>query len=342
MYKVAVLGASGAVGREMIETLEQRAFPIEELRLLASPRSAGSRIPAFGKLNEVQAVEKSSFDGVDVALFSAGGSVSAEWGPIAASAGAVVIDNTSHFRMDPDVPLVVPEVNGHLLEARPSKGIIANPNCSTIQMVQVLAPLHERFTLKRVVVATYQSVSGKGAKAIEETEEQSLAVLEGVPFEPREFPHQIAFNVLPHIDSFLENGYTKEEMKMVNETRRIIGSEEIALTATCVRVPVFRAHSEAVNCEFAEEAPADEVRRILSAAENVVVVDNPSRDEYPLPVYAEGRDQTYVGRIRQDISVAGNRAVDLWIVSDNLRKGAALNAVQIAEKLHRNGVLGTR
>lgn len=339
MYTVAVLGASGAVGQEMIRTLEQRNFPIKELRLLASPRSAGTKVPAFGKLNEVQAVEEKSFEGVDIGLFSAGGSVSAEWAPIAAKHGAIVVDNTSHFRMEKDVPLIVPEVNGDLLTERPPRGIFANPNCSTIQMVQVLAPLHEKFGLRRVVVATYQSVSGKGARAIEETEQQSLAILEGIDYEPHEFPHQIAFNVLPHIDSFTDNGYTKEEIKMVNETRKILRADGIMLSATCVRVPVFRGHSEAVNCEFEKEVRVQEVRDILAATENVVVVDNPLRNEYPLPIYAEGRDQTYVGRIRQDISMPDGRGIDMWIVSDNLRKGAALNAVQIAEKLHTNGVL---
>jgi aspartate-semialdehyde dehydrogenase len=339
MLTVAILGASGAVGREMIRVLEQRRFPVGELRLLASPRSAGQKIVAFGGLHEVHAVTAESFRGVDIGLFSAGGSVSAEWAPIAAQHGAIVVDNTSHFRMDPNVPLVVPEVNGDLLGTRPAKGIIANPNCSTIQMVQVLDPLHREFTLRRVVVATYQSVSGKGTSAMQELEEQTLAMLQGEEPEVRQFPHRIAFNVLPHIDSFTANGYTKEELKMVNETRKILRDDSIRVSATCVRVPVFRSHCESVNAEFAKKITAAQAREILSRTENVRVIDSPEANDYPLPIYAEGRDETYVGRIREDISNPDGTGLDMWIVSDNLRKGAALNAVQIAEMLRAKGVV---
>lgn len=339
MRKVAILGASGAVGQELIKTLEQRQFPCDELVLLASPRSAGKKIPFRGRLLEIQPVSKEAFDGVSIGLFSAGGSISAEWAPVAAGAGAIVVDNTSHFRMAEDVPLVVPEVNGDLCATAPSRGIIANPNCSTIQMVQALDPLHKAWTIQRLVIATYQSVSGKGNAAIDEMVEQTAAVLEGSEeFECEEFPHRIAFNVLPHIDVFLDNGYTKEEMKMVNETQKILRAPDIRVSATCVRVPVFRGHSEAVNIEFTQAASPEKARELLSKTENIVVVDDPKNAHYPLATYCEGRDETYVGRIRQDISNPAGTSLDMWIVSDNLRKGAALNAVQIAERLVKEGV----
>lgn len=341
MVNVAILGASGAVGQELLSILEQRQFPLGELRLLASPRSAGKKFPFRGRLLTVQPVTKESFKDIQIGLFSAGGSVSAEWAPIAAEAGAIVVDNTSHFRMAENVPLVVPEVNGHHLTQRPPVGIIANPNCSTIQMVHALRPLHEAYGLKRVVVATYQSVSGKGAKAMDELQEQTGDILEGEDdVRPREFPHQIAFNLIPQIDSFLDNGYTKEEMKMVNETRKIMEAPDVMVSATCIRVPVFRAHSEAVNLEFEKPVDVDEVRRLLAAEPNVVVVDNPKEGEYPMPLYAEGRDETFVGRIRKDLSNPRGTGLDMWIVSDNLRKGAALNAIQIAERLVANKVVG--
>ncbi|MBI1291158.1 aspartate-semialdehyde dehydrogenase [bacterium] len=339
MVNIAILGASGAVGQELLKTLEQRQLPIGTLKLLASPRSAGKKFPFRGRLVEVEPVTAEAFNGVQIGLFSAGGSVSAEWAPIAAKAGAIVVDNTSHFRMDEDVPLVVPEVNGDLLTARPPRGIIANPNCSTIQMVQVLDPLHREYGIRRVIVSTYQSTSGKGASAMEEMTAQTREVLDGKPAVPKVFPHPIAFNLIPHIDSFTANGYTKEELKMVNETRKIMRAPKVMVSATCVRVPVYRSHSESVNVEFDKPVDLARVRELLSGAHNVVVVDDPSRNDYPMPAYAEGRDETFVGRIRKDISNPNGTGLDMWIVSDNLRKGAALNAVQIAEILIKNGVV---
>ncbi len=341
MYTIAILGASGAVGQEMLKILESRQFPAKEVRLLASPRSAGKKYPYRGKRIQVEAVTEESFKGVDIALFSAGGSITAKWAPIAAKAGAVVVDNTSHYRMDKEVPLIVPEVNGDLVKQKLPKGVIANPNCSTIQMVHALRPLHEKYTIERLVISTYQSVSGKGAKAVNELFEQTEELMEGEKdLTMAEFPHQMAFNVLPHIDVFLDNGYTKEEMKMVNETRKILNAPDIRITATCVRVPVIRAHSEAVNIEFKSAPDVKEVRELLSAEPNVVVIDEPENNHYPLPIYAEGRDETFVGRIRQDISDPSGKTLDMWIVSDNLRKGAALNAVQIAERLVKENIVG--
>lgn len=340
MYTVAILGATGAVGEEFLKVLESRQFPIRELRLLASERSAGRRLPFRGKLHTVQAVKPESFEGVQIGLFSAGGSVSERWAPIAADKGAVVIDNTSHFRMQPDIPLVVPEVNGALLEAIPPRRIFANPNCSTIQMVHVLQPLHAAWGLQRVVVSTYQSTSGKGASAMRELREQTAALLDhDEPVPPASFPHPIAFNVIPHIDSFTDNGYTKEELKMVNETRKIMGLPKVQVSATCVRVPVLRCHSESVNASFENPVDVATARELLAATPGVVVVDNPAAAEYPMPVYCDGRDETFVGRIRKDISNPFGTGLDLWIVADNVRKGAALNAVQIAERLIQNGLL---
>ena len=287
-YTVAILGASGAVGQQALRLLEQRQFPVDELRLLASPRSAGKKVPFRGRLLTVEAVTPELFEGVDVAIFSAGGGVSEEWAPIAAEKGAIVVDNTSAFRMAEDVPLVVPEVNVHTIEKRPPRGIIANPNCSTIQMVHTLKPLHDKWTLKRLVVATYQSVSGAGNVAIDETLDQSAAILAGdEEIEPKKFPHQIAFNAIPHIDVFQDNGYTKEEMKMVNETRKILEASDIRTSVTCVRVPVLRGHSESINAEFDSKVSADEARDILSKFPGIVVVDDPKNGHYPLATYRD-------------------------------------------------------
>jgi len=330
-YTVAVAGATGAVGNEMITTLEQRKFPVKKLKLLASSRSIGKTITFRGEGIEVEELTENSFKGVDIGLFSPGGSVSLKYAPIAAASGCVVIDNTSAFRMDKDIPLVVPEVNEHAIKDYKNKGIIANPNCSTIQMVVVLKPLHDAAKIKRVVVSTYQAVSGTGKKAIHELEQQILAIYGNKKVEANVYPYQIAFNCLPQIDSFIENGYTKEEMKMVNETKKILEDNSIAVTATTVRVPVFYGHSESVNVEFEKAITPDEARKILSKAPGVIVIDDPSKRLYPLAIDAAGKDDTFVGRIRTDESIA--HGLNMWIVADNIRKGAALNAVQIAEVL---------
>ena len=328
-YIVAVVGATGAVGTEMIKTLEQRKFPIEKLRLFASERSEGKVLEFGDDEIRVEGLQDKSFEGIDIALFSAGAERSKTWAPVAAKSGCVVIDNSSQWRMDPAIPLVVPEVNPHDLKWH--KGIIANPNCSTIQMVVVLKPIHDAARIKRVVVTTFQAVSGTGQKAMDELLEQTKDLLNFKAITCKVYPYQIAFNVLPHIDKFLENGYTKEEMKMVNETKKIIGDNSIRLTATTVRVPVFRGHSESLNIETEKKITANEVRAILSAAPGVVVYDAPDKNVYPIPISVAGKDETYVGRIREDESI--DNGINLWIVADNLRKGAALNAVQIAEKL---------
>lgn len=333
-FNVAVVGATGAVGTEMIRILEQRAFPVGNLVPLASSRSVGKTVYFRGEEITVQELTEGSFEGVQIGLFSAGGSVSERFAPIAATSGCVVVDNTSAFRMDPQVPLVVPEVNAHAIADFRNKGIIANPNCSTIQMVVVLKPLHERARIRRIVVSTYQSVSGTGMKAILELEAQVRAWVEGRSVEPRVYPHPIAFNCLPHIDVFFDDGYTKEEMKMVNETRKILGDDSIRITATTVRVPVFRGHSEAVNIETEFKLTAQEAREILSKAPGVRLWDDPKQKHYPMPILAAGGDETWVGRIREDTSV--ENGLNLWVVADNLRKGAALNAVQIAEILARD------
>jgi aspartate-semialdehyde dehydrogenase len=330
-YSVAVAGATGAVGNGMVSILEQRNFPVNQLKLLASTRGAGTRIEFKGKPYTVEVMDENSFAGIDIGLFSPGGSVSQKFAPIAGKAGCVVIDNTSAFRMDPDVPLVVPEVNAHAIAQYHKKNIIANPNCSTIQMVVALKPIHDVARIKRIVVSTYQSVSGTGRKAIQELESQVLAIYNNKEIERSVYPHQIAFNCLPHIDVFLDNGYTKEEMKMLNETRKIMEDNSIRVTATTVRVPVFYSHSESVNIETEKKITADEVRQILSKAPGVVVVDDPKKSEYPMAINAAGKDETFVGRIREDESIPNG--INLWIVSDNIRKGAALNAVQIAEIL---------
>jgi aspartate-semialdehyde dehydrogenase len=330
-YNVAVVGATGAVGRVMLSILEERKFPVAKLLPLASARSAGKEVEFAGEKITVQELKADSFAGVDIALFSAGGSISKEFCPIAAQAGCVVIDNSSAFRMDKDIPLVVPEVNPHAIGDRP--GIIANPNCSTIQMVVALKPIHDRYKIKRVVVSTYQSVSGSGQSAIEELKAQSSQALNDQPVEKDVYPHQIAFNCLPHIDVFLDSGYTKEEMKMVNETRKILEDDAIQVSPTTVRVPVFYAHSEAVNVETEQEIDVPELRTLLGSAPGLRLVDAPGKGEYPLATDAAGRDEVMVGRVRSDLD--NPRAVNLWIVSDNLRKGAALNAIQIAEVLIR-------
>ncbi|HXX56896.1 MAG TPA: aspartate-semialdehyde dehydrogenase [Thermodesulfovibrionales bacterium] len=328
-YVVAIVGATGAVGEEMIATLESRNFPVEKLRLFASEMSEGKKLEFGGRQIPVEILREDSFKGIDIALFSAGSERSKIWAPLAAKSGCVVIDNSSQWRMDPEVPLVVPEVNPHDLKGH--KGIIANPNCSTIQMVVVLKPIHDAAKIRRVVVTTLQSVSGTGKKAMDELLRQTTDLLNFREIKPVVYPHQIAFNCLPHIDAFLENGYTKEEMKMVNETRKILGDSSMGLTATTVRVPVFRGHSESVNIETENKLTADEARAILSAAPGVVVYDAPEKNVYPLAIYAAGKDETFVGRIREDESI--EKGLNIWIVADNLRKGAALNAVQIAEKL---------
>ncbi len=330
-FNVAVVGATGAVGNEMIETLQQRKFPVRNLKLLASERSLGVSISYKGQDVPVDVLKEDSFKGIQIGLFSAGGSVSQKFAPIAAKDGCVVIDNTSAFRMEPDIPLVVPEVNAHAIKEYKKRGIIANPNCSTIQMVVVLKPLHDAARIKRVVVSTYQAVSGTGKKAIHELEAQVCALLNNQDIEKKVYPHQIAFNCLPHIDVFLENGYTKEEMKMVNETKKIMEDQTIQVTATTVRVPVFYGHSESVNVEFERELTPEAARKLLAKAPGVKVVDDPKKNQYPLAIYAAGKDETFVGRIRKDESV--KYGLNLWIVADNIRKGAALNAVQIAEIL---------
>ena len=328
-YRVAVVGATGLVGQEFIKVLEQRHFPMDSVSLFASDRSAGKRMFVAHNEIEVKETAPESFEGIDIALFSAGAEISRHFSPTAAQAGAVVVDNSSAFRMDPDTPLVVPEVNPHAIARH--RGIIANPNCSTIQMVVVLKPLHDVARILRIVVSTYQSVSGTGKRAMDELARQTTSLLNFQEIERKVYPHRIAFNCLPHIDEFLENGYTKEEIKMVNETQKIMEDPSIRVTATTVRVPVLHGHSESVNIETGKKLTAKEVREILSKAPGVVVVDNPGKSEYPLAIHAAGRDETFVGRIREDESIPNG--INMWIVSDNVRKGAALNAVQIAEIL---------
>jgi aspartate-semialdehyde dehydrogenase len=328
-YRVAVVGATGAVGRAMRSILAERDFPVKELTALATAKSAGTRLDYRGQEVTCQELTPDSFKGIDLALFSAGGGTSLKFAPFARAAGCVVVDNSSAWRMDADVPLVVPEVNPDDVEWH--KGIIANPNCSTIQMVVMMKPLHDEAKITRVVVSTYQAVSGTGAKAIRELLEQTPLVLAGKVPEANVYPHQIAFNCLPQIDVFLEDGYTKEEQKMVDETKKIMGDRTIAVTATCVRVPVQNGHSEAVNLEFARPLSVERARELLAAAPGVKVVDDPTNKVYPMPIVASGQDDTFVGRIRRDPTV--ENGLNLWVVADNLRKGAALNAVQIAELL---------
>lgn len=330
-FTVAVVGATGAVGNEMVATLEQRKFPVKSLKLLASERSIGKTLTYKGKEIPVDELKEDSFEGIEIGLFSAGGSISQKFAPLAWQSGCVVVDNTSAFRMDPDIPLVVPEVNAHAIKDYRNKGIIANPNCSTIQMVVALKPLHDAAKIKRIVVSTYQAVSGTGKKAIHELETQVADLFNNRGITKKVYPHQIAFNCLPHIDVFIENGYTKEEMKMVNETKKILEDNSIRVTATTVRVPVFYGHSESVNVEFERPLSPQEARKLLDKAPGVTVADDPSKNIYPLAIYAAGKDDTFVGRIRKDESI--ENGLNMWIVADNIRKGAALNAVQIAEIL---------
>lgn len=331
-FNVAVAGATGAVGGAMLEVLERRNFPLGELRLLASERSVGKKLQFKGQEIPVQLMTKDAFKDIQIALFSAGASRSLEFGPAAAAAGAVVVDNSSAFRMDPEIPLVVPEVNPHAIAQYTKRGIIANPNCSTIQMLVALKPLHDAAGIERINVCTYQAVSGTGKKAIEELAGQTAALLNGKPVEPRVYPKPIAFNVLPHIDVFQENGYTKEEMKMVWETRKIMGDDRIQVNPTAVRVPVFYGHSEAIHIETRDKLTAAAARALLEQAPGVVVLDRREPGGYPTAVTeVAGQDAVYVGRIREDISHP--RGLNLWVVADNIRKGAALNSVQIAEVL---------
>ncbi|UXI66963.1 aspartate-semialdehyde dehydrogenase [Tahibacter amnicola] len=331
-FKVAMVGATGAVGETLISILKERQFPISEFVPLASERSAGSHVEFGNQKVLVRDLAQYDFDGVDIAFFSAGGSVSREHAPRAAAAGAVVIDNTSEFRYQDDIPLVVSEVNPDDIAGYTRRGIIANPNCSTMQMLVALAPLHRAAGITRINVATYQSVSGAGRSGMEELGKQTAAILNFQEFTPTKFPNQIAFNLIPQIDAFQENGYTKEEMKMVWETRKILGDASIEVNPTAVRVPVFYGHSEAVHIETRDKITADEARKLLESAPGIVVVDERKPGGYPTPVtHAAGQDPVFVGRIREDISHP--RGLNLWIVSDNIRKGAALNAVQVAELL---------
>jgi len=324
---VAIVGATGAVGIEMIKTLEKRNFPVGELTLLASARSAGKKLPFRGSDIAIKELRADSFAGVDIALFSAGGSISKEFAPHAVKAGAVVVDNSSFYRMDPDVPLVVPEING--ADVKKHKGIIANPNCTTAITLMALYPLHQEFRVKRIFASSYQAVSGTGAQAIEELRQQVQAIASGQPVEKKVYPHQIAFNVLPHVDSFLDTGYTKEEMKMQNEGRRIMHHPTFKASVTCVRVPVYRAHSISVSAEFERPVSLKEAREVLARAPGLDVVDDPAKAEYPLPLYAAEKDNCEVGRLRLDCALDNGLA--FWVAGDQLLKGAALNAVQIAE-----------
>ena len=330
-YNVAIAGATGAVGGAMLDVLARRNFPIKELRLLASERSVGKTLQFKGQDLPVQLLAEDAFEGIDIALFSAGAQRSLDFAPAAARAGAIVVDNSSAYRMDPEIPLVVPEVNPHAINDYKAHGIIANPNCSTIQMLVALKPILDKVGIKRIVVSTYQAVSGTGNPAIAELKDQVKSYATGDKLEKSVYPHQIAFNCLPHIDSFLDNGYTKEEMKMVNETRKIFEDDTIGVTATTVRVPVIYGHSEAVNIETKSKISAQEVKDLMKTADGVKLVDNPANNEYPLALDCEGRFETLVGRIREDESI--DNGINMWIVADNLRKGAALNAVQIAEKM---------
>ncbi|MDP2268204.1 MAG: aspartate-semialdehyde dehydrogenase [Deltaproteobacteria bacterium] len=330
-WNVAVVGATGAVGNEMIKILQERNFPVADLTLLASERSAGKILTYGDQEIKVNLLTDDSFQGVHIGLFSAGGSVSERFAPLAAQAGCVVIDNTSAFRMAPEIPLVVPEVNPETIRMYKNRGIIANPNCSTIQMVVALKPIHDRVKIKRIVVSTYQAVSGTGKRAIRELREQTRAILNDEEPEVDVYPHRIAFNCLPQIDVFLDNGYTKEEMKMVNETKKIFSDPSIGVTATTVRVPVFYGHSESVNIETEKKISAQEVKELLKRSPGITVIDEPHLNQYPLAFLAAGKDDTFVGRIREDESIANG--INMWVVADNLRKGAALNAVQIAEIL---------
>ena len=326
---VAVVGATGAVGVEMIKTLEKRRFPVGKLTLLASSRSAGKKLKFRGEETAVKELTKGSFKGIDIALFSAGGGISKEFAPLAAGAGCVVIDNSSAFRMDDSVPLVIPEINAS--DVKLHKGIIANPNCTTAVTLMALYPLHRAFNVRRIFASSYQAVSGTGAKAIEELERQVEQIVSGKPVTKEVYPHQIAFNVLPHVDSFLPSGYTKEEMKMENEGRKIMHHPKFRASVTCVRVPVYRAHSVAVSAEFEKEVTVQAARDVLSKAPGLDVVDDPEKKEYPMPLYTAEKYNCQVGRIRTDCAL--DNGLCFWVSGDQLLKGAALNAVQIAEEL---------
>lgn len=332
--RVAIMGATGAVGQELLTLLRERNFPISELRLLASARSAGKSV-RFGDTNiTVQELTHDSFEGIDLVLASAGGSLSREFAPSAVKAGAVVVDNTSHYRMDPDVPLVIPEINPEAIQRH--KGIIANPNCSTIIMCLPLWPLHKRYGIKRVVVTTYQAASGAGAVAMQELVDETKARMDNKDFVRTVIPHPYAFNLFPHNSPMTENGYCEEELKMVNETRKIFEDDSLAIHATCVRVPVLRAHSEAVNVEFLSDPDLSEAYKVLSHTEGVLVSEDRDKNRWPMPLDASGKDPVLVGRLRKDISLPNT--LDFWCVGDQIRKGAALNAVQIAEKLFKTTV----
>jgi aspartate-semialdehyde dehydrogenase len=328
---LAIAGVTGAVGQEFLKILQEREFPFDSLKMLASSRSAGKTIEFKGKKYIVEELTKNSFDGIDIALFSAGGSRSKQFGPAAAKAGAVVVDNSSAFRMDPDVPLVIPEINPQKIKEH--KGIIANPNCSTIIGIVPVWPLHKANSVKRMVVSTYQAASGAGYSAMVELEEQARQILNGDEPVCRAFPYQIAFNVFSHNSSLAPNGYNQEEMKMVNETRKIFDCPQIAITCTCIRIPVFRAHCESINLEFAEPITPEQIRDLLSTAPGVKLLDDREHNRFPMPIDATGKDDIFVGRIRQDESISEKRGINIWVAGDQLRKGAALNAVQIAEKL---------
>jgi len=328
---LAVAGVTGAVGQEFLSILEERQFPFDSLKMLASSRSAGKTIEFKGKEYIVEELKKTSFEGVNIALFSAGAARSREFGPAAVEAGTVVVDNSSAFRMDPLVPLVIPEINPQAIAEH--KGIIANPNCSTIIGIVPVWPLHKANPVKRMVVSTYQAASGAGWAAMKELEDQSREILEGKEPTCKAFPYQIAFNVFCHNSTLGPNGYNQEEMKMVNETRKIFDCPDIAITCTCIRIPVMRAHCESINLEFAEPISPDEVRDLLSTAPGVSLLDDRENNRFPMPIDASGKDDIYVGRIRQDESIPENRGINIWVAGDQLRKGAALNAVQIAEKL---------
>lgn len=340
-YNVAILGATGAVGTEFLKLIEERNFPYAELRLLASKRSAGKQIEFMGKTYTVQEATKDSFAGIDIALF-AGGSVSKEFAPYAVEAGAVVIDNSSAFRMDPEVPLVVPEVNPQAILKH--KGIIANPNCSTIIMVMALKPLYDMAKIKRIVVSTYQAVSGAGKEGIDELTDQVKDFADGKEMVANILPsasltkhYPIAFNLIPQIDVFMDNLYTKEEMKMVNETRKIFDDYDMRITATTVRVPVYRSHSESINVEFENDLNLEEMQKALAAFPGVQVIDNPQEQLYPMPLYTSEKDDVYVGRLRRDES--NDKTFNMWVVGDQIRKGAALNTLQIAETMIKNNWL---
>jgi aspartate-semialdehyde dehydrogenase len=333
--RVAILGATGAVGTEIIDLLIEREFPVKELKLLSSPRSAGQKIPFKDQLIEVEAVKENSFDDIDIVLASAGGSISKAWAKTIVDAGAVMIDNSSAFRMNPEVPLVVPEINPKAVENH--SGIIANPNCTTILMGVAIYPLHKIQPIQRIIVSTYQSASGAGARAMEEVKTQAQAILNNENPQPEVLPYPLAFNLFPHNSPLMDNGYCEEEMKMVNETRKIFSEPELRVSATCVRVPVLRAHSEAINLEFANPFDVNKAREVIAQAEGVRLVEDWEKNYFPMPIDATGKDDVLVGRIRQDLS--NPNSIELWLCGDQIRKGAALNAVQIAELLIKKNLL---